>query len=106
MPDGIDADDGAGVGGVDHLRAGVVGTGLGRVVDAGGQQDRCDAAWLRGVVEILRDRGADAFLVDRFYVALSDGAKLGFTKYERRSVRFARRAGFSTYVSLRLMQTT
>jgi len=38
MPDGIDADDGAGVGGVDHLRAGVVGTGLGRVVDAGGNK--------------------------------------------------------------------
>ena len=38
--------------------------------------------------------------------ALKLYAKLGFTKYERRSVRFARRAGFSTYVSLRLMQTT
>jgi ribosomal protein S18 acetylase RimI-like enzyme len=38
--------------------------------------------------------------------ALKLYAKLGFTEYERRSVRFARRAGFSTYVSLRLMQTT
>lgn len=36
--------------------------------------------------------------------ALGLYAKLGFTEDERRPVRFARRAGFSHYVSLRLVQ--
>ncbi|MEW9552483.1 GNAT family N-acetyltransferase [Nonomuraea sp. NPDC050783] len=36
--------------------------------------------------------------------ALALYRKLGFTEYRRRPVRFARRAGFSAYVSLRLTQ--
>ncbi|GAA4380600.1 hypothetical protein GCM10023088_44150 [Actinomadura verrucosospora] len=37
--------------------------------------------------------------------ALGLYAKLGFTEYRRRPVRFARRAGFTDYVSMRLAQT-
>ena len=51
-------------------------------------------------------KGASREIKDTNTPALKLYAKLGFTEYERRSVRFARRAGFSTYVSLRLMQTT
>lgn len=46
---------------------------------------------------ILRD------IKDTNTAALGLYTKLGFTEYERRPVRFARRAGFTDYVSMRLV---
>jgi ribosomal protein S18 acetylase RimI-like enzyme len=47
------------------------------------------------VVEEIKDTNA---------AALGLYAKLGFTEYKRRPERFAKRAGFSEYISMRLVQ--
>lgn len=53
--------------------------------------------------------GYDEFVLreikDDNAAALGLYAKFGFTEYERRPVRFARKAGFDHYVSLRLART-
>jgi ribosomal protein S18 acetylase RimI-like enzyme len=52
-------------------------------------------AYREYVVEEIKDTNA---------AALGLYAKLGFTEYKRRSERFAKRAGFSEYISMRLVQ--
>jgi ribosomal protein S18 acetylase RimI-like enzyme len=67
----------------------------------------------RGVATALLDRllaqpGYDEYVLedikDTNAPALGLYAKLGFTVYKRRKVRFARRAGFSELVSMKLLQ--
>ncbi|MEU8303326.1 GNAT family N-acetyltransferase [Actinomadura sp. NPDC048955] len=93
------------LGAADETRAGLAEIGF--VTTEPGSQGRGVATALMRHILALPDY--DEFVLrdikDTNAPALGLYAKLGFTEYRRRPVRFARRAGFTDYVSMRLAQT-
>ncbi|MFD0537189.1 GNAT family N-acetyltransferase [Actinomadura luteofluorescens] len=93
------------LGAADENRAGLAEIGF--VTTEPGSQGRGVATALMRHILALPDHREFVLrdIKDTNAPALGLYAKLGFTEYQRRPVRFARRAGFTDYVSMRLAQT-